>query len=189
MARNVIGEQFQGDPSILISSLDWMVENVDRCQPDYMISILDNANELETSPPVSPCNHLKLDCRDFPEWQRKVVRGAHVPSVAKAITKLLRFGDEWDGRGRVLIHCEMGLSRSPAAALILACQKRQNDMTAMALALRARSPFISPNRMIIDVADDLMRCQGRLKAAREKMGKPRLGKPDFPLALSVSYDR
>ncbi len=83
----------------------------------------------------------------------------------------------------------MGLSRSPAVALILACQKRQNDMMAMELALRVRSPFISPNRMLTDVADDLMRCQERLKAARTEMGKPRLGKPYFPLVLYVSYDK
>jgi predicted protein tyrosine phosphatase len=65
--------------------------------------------------------------------------------------------------GRVLIHCEAGISRSPAAALIMyACwlgPGREREAMERVLAQR---PFALPNRRMVQIADRLLEREGRL---------------------------
>lgn len=69
-------------------------------------------------------------------------------------------------KGKVLIHCEAGTSRSPAAALILyACwlgPGREGE--AMRLVLTQR-PLATPNRRMVALADRLLKRGGRLLEA------------------------
>jgi predicted protein tyrosine phosphatase len=68
--------------------------------------------------------------------------------------------------GNVLIHCEAGVSRSPAAALILyTCLLGPgSERKAMDLVLRQR-PFAIPNRRMVELADKLLGREGRLLSA------------------------
>jgi predicted protein tyrosine phosphatase len=65
--------------------------------------------------------------------------------------------------GCVLIHCEAGVSRSSAAALIMyACwlgPGREREAMARVVAQR---PFAHPNRRMVELADRLLERQGRL---------------------------
>jgi len=63
----------------------------------------------------------------------------------------------------VLIHCEAGVSRSPAAALIMyTCLMGPGSETkAMQLVLQQR-PFAMPNRRMVALADKLLGRGGRL---------------------------
>ena len=67
------------------------------------------------------------------------------------------------GTGRVLIHCEAGVSRSSAAALIMyACwlgPGRERDAMGRVLAQR---PVALPNRRMVELADRLLGRGGRL---------------------------
>jgi predicted protein tyrosine phosphatase len=67
------------------------------------------------------------------------------------------------GTGRILIHCEAGVSRSSAAALIMyACwlgPGRERDAMARVLAQR---PIAVPNRRMVEFADRLLDRGGRL---------------------------
>lgn len=65
--------------------------------------------------------------------------------------------------GNVLIHCEAGVSRSPAAALILytCLLGRGSERKSMDLVLRQR-PFAMPNRRMVQLADRLLGREGRL---------------------------
>ena len=69
-------------------------------------------------------------------------------------------------KGKVLIHCEAGISRSTAAALILyACwlgPGREGE--AMSLVLTQR-PLAIPNRRMVELADRLLKRGGRLLEA------------------------
>jgi len=68
-----------------------------------------------------------------------------------------------DSTGNILIHCEAGVSRSPAAALILyTCLLGPgSERRSMDLVLRQR-PFAIPNRRMVELADRLLGREGRL---------------------------
>ncbi len=65
--------------------------------------------------------------------------------------------------GRVLIHCEAGVSRSTAAALIMyACwlgPEREREAMVRVLAQR---PIAMPNRRMVEIGDRLLDREGRL---------------------------
>jgi len=67
--------------------------------------------------------------------------------------------------GRVLIHCEAGVSRSTAAALIMYAYwlgpGREHEAMARVLAQR---PIAIPNRRMVELADRLLDREGRLLA-------------------------
>jgi len=72
--------------------------------------------------------------------------------------------------GKVLIHCEAGVSRSTAAALIIyACwlgQGREREAMERVIAQR---PYAIPNRRMVRLADRLLQLDGRLIQARDDL--------------------
>jgi predicted protein tyrosine phosphatase len=72
--------------------------------------------------------------------------------------------------GKVLIHCEAGVSRSTAAALIIyACwlgPGREHEAMERVIAQR---PYAIPNRRMVKFADSLLQLGGRLVQARDAL--------------------
>ena len=68
--------------------------------------------------------------------------------------------------GRVLIHCEAGVSRSSAAALIMyACWLGPGHEREAMIRVLAQRPIAIPNRRMVELADKLLAREGRLVAA------------------------
>jgi predicted protein tyrosine phosphatase len=71
-------------------------------------------------------------------------------------------------RGTLLIHCEAGVSRSTATALIMyACwlgQGREDEAMRRVIAQR---PYAIPNRRMVAMADSFLSLEGRLLQARD----------------------
>jgi len=83
--------------------------------------------------------------------------------------------------GKVLIHCEAGVSRSTAAALIIyACwlgQGREREAMERVIAQR---PCAIPNRRMVRLADSLLQLGGRLVQARDDLSSY-IGEDSLPL--------
>jgi predicted protein tyrosine phosphatase len=80
------------------------------------------------------------------------------------IRKILRLAEQLrSGTGKILIHCEAGVSRSSAAALIMyACwlgPGREREAMTRVLAQR---PMAVPNRRMVELADKLLTRGGAL---------------------------
>ena len=96
-------------------------------------------------------------------------RIAASPAMIRA---LLDFSAGWDGRRPLVAQCWAGVSRSTAAAFIIACQKRpdlaERDLAA---ALRRASPQATPNRLMVAHADALLARAGRMTAGIDAIGR------------------
>ena len=69
-------------------------------------------------------------------------------------------------KGKVLIHCEAGVSRSPAAALIpYACWLGPGREGAAMRRVLTQRPLALPNRRMVELADHLLERGGGLLAA------------------------
>ncbi len=65
--------------------------------------------------------------------------------------------------GRILIHCEAGVSRSTAAALIMyACWLGPGKEREAMTRVLAQRPIAMPNRRMVELADTLLEREGRL---------------------------
>ena len=78
--------------------------------------------------------------------------------------------------GTLLIHCEAGISRSTATALIIyACWLGPGHEDEAMRRVAAQRPYAIPNRRIVALADHLLALDGRLVQARDNW----LLSPDF----------
>ena len=71
----------------------------------------------------------------------------------------------------VLVHCWMGVSRSPAAAYIIACARAPGEERAIAEELRRRSPTATPNRAARVAGRRLLSRNGRMVEAIDAIGR------------------
>jgi predicted protein tyrosine phosphatase len=101
--------------------------------------------------------------------------GIVLPEVAD-VEKILAFGRELgEDTGHLLIHCHAGISRSTAAmAMILAQAFPGEDEGAIGDWLVRVRPQAWPNSLMIRFADELLRRDGRLTAAVNRIYARRL---------------
>jgi predicted protein tyrosine phosphatase len=89
---------------------------------------------------------------------------ARVPEEAD-VEQILAFAaelQEGTPNAHLLVHCHAGVSRSTAAAAILLAQRNPGrEDEAFRYVARVR-PCAWPNRRMVEIADRLLRCEGRL---------------------------
>lgn len=87
------------------------------------------------------------------------------------VQRIIRLAEQLQSyNGKVLIHCEAGVSRSTAAALIIyTCwlgPGREHEAMERVIAQR---PYAIPNRRMVKWADSLLQLEGRLLQARDRL--------------------
>jgi predicted protein tyrosine phosphatase len=86
---------------------------------------------------------------------------------------VIAFGRACAPGDTILVHCWMGVSRSPAAAYVIACARAPGAERAIAQELRRRSPVATPNRLLVALADDLLARNGRMVDSIDAIGRGR----------------
>jgi predicted protein tyrosine phosphatase len=151
--------------TIIVCPLSAVARELDHSRPARLISLLAPDQDAPVAPADMP--RLTLRFHDIAEPREGLV----APSRAM-VAELLDFGAAWREPEPLLVHCWMGISRSTAAALVLACAASPaRDEGEIALALRAASPTATPNSRIVALADDLLGRQGRLITAAARIGR------------------
>ena len=135
-------------------------------RPSHVISLLSPASEAEAWPVVDGA-HLKLAFHDIVETRE----GLTAPDTAM-VAELLAFSAGWDPARPMLVHCWAGVSRSTAAAFIIACQHAPGRPEAeIALALRRAASYATPNQLLVSLADAALGRDGRMTAAIDAIGR------------------
>jgi predicted protein tyrosine phosphatase len=155
---------------IHICNLQEFEEHARVLGPSHLASLV-SAQEQPPTPRGMPIErHLKLVVHDI-----SAPLPGYILAGEEHIDRLSAFLTAWQpDAGALLIHCMAGISRSTAAALIALVIKAQGREMEAARHLRQAAPHAHPNRRLIALADQRLGCQGRLIAAREAMGPPRL---------------
>lgn len=130
---------------------------------DAIISLQDpkaktNRKLVFNKGPIPP--RLVIEAEDFDHADR----GVMVATPAQ-VAKILAFGRE-HAAGSLLVHCMHGVGRSAAAALaVLADRMGPGEEAAVYARILALRPEITPNLVIVAIADDLLGRNGALVTA------------------------
>jgi predicted protein tyrosine phosphatase len=134
-----------------------------------MISLLSGDTEFTRPDNIDADYHLILRFNDITE-----ARDGLVSPAQKHISSLIQFAKQWDRQTPLLVHCWAGISRSPAAAAIIALVlDPSRDEQEMAATLRRISPSMTPNIKMIKLADALLGRKGKFTRAIEGIGRGR----------------
>jgi predicted protein tyrosine phosphatase len=91
-----------------------------------------------------------------------------VPPTADMVAAILALRET----PTLLIHCHAGVSRSTAAAYVLACAVRPaGEEAALAAHLRAVCPEATPNALMVALADEALGRGGAMRTAIARIGR------------------
>lgn len=143
------------------------VREVARRLPSYdLLTLLSPDTDAEALAALAPQRRLHLVFHDIVE-----PRDGLIAPSGEMIATMLKFGRACAPETPLLIHCWAGISRSSAAAYILACDRHPGREDELATALRAGAPFVTPNRLMVALADDLLGRNGAMIDAIARIGR------------------
>lgn len=168
--------------TIVVSPLGQIAELAVRHRCREMVSLVAPRQDFHRPAVIAADRHLILGVNDiaFADTVDLVAPGEeHVAAI-------IGFARGWDRQAPLLVHCMMGVSRSPAAALLaaLAVAPDQDDR-ALAERLRRASPQATPNARLVEIGDHLLARGGRLVAAVRAIGRGADYAGDRPFAFSA----
>jgi predicted protein tyrosine phosphatase len=168
--------------AIVVAPLSRIAEMAVRHGAREMVSLLAERQEFHRPAVISAGRHLKLGMNDITfGGTDKLIAPQEVHVV-----QLIDFCRSWDRSAPLLIHCWMGVSRSPAAAVIAALTIHPDeDDVLLAARLRLASPYATPNSRLIEIGDRVLGRQGRLIAAIKAIGRGADTDGNMPFVLPL----
>lgn len=153
---------------IIVSPLSRIAEMAVRHKSREMVTLIAKEQAFHRPAVISADRHLTLQMNDITfKGNEKLIAPDDVH-----IQTLIDFAREWDQSAPLLVHCWMGVSRSPAAAILVALAvKPDEDDAILAARLRTVSPFATPNARIIEIGDRLLERNGALISAVKAIGR------------------
>lgn len=150
---------------IRVAPLHELEAELARWRPSHVVSLGSPGAEAAALP--GDLKTLRLTFNDIAEPRDDLVMATQAD-----IEALLAFAGTWDGERPLLVHCWAGVSRSPAAAYVLACAMSSPGQEAeLAAGLRQAAPFATPNRHVVALADRLLERQGAMSSAIAALGR------------------
>ncbi|TKT79071.1 protein-tyrosine-phosphatase [Aquamicrobium sp. LC103] len=152
---------------IHVCPLSQVAATVESTNAGHLVTLLTEGTPFERPAAIEAGNHLSLAMHDIVNEQPEMV----TPSLAH-VEALVDFARAWDRRRPLIIHCFAGISRSTAAALIVAAAlEPERDEAELARELRRLSPSATPNSLLVRLADGHLRREGRMISAVEAIGR------------------
>ncbi|MET0943637.1 MAG: protein-tyrosine phosphatase family protein [Mesorhizobium sp.] len=146
-----------------------------------VVSLLSIGTAVERPGTVAEADHLLLSMHDIVDEQPDLV-----PPGRHHVEQLLEFARGWDRSKPLVVHCFAGISRSTAAAYIIAAAlDPEREETELAATLRRASPSATPNSRLIALADGLLGRDGRMISAIAAIGRGADALEGVPFRLDV----
>lgn len=150
---------------IIVSPLHQLDEAIARWRPSHGVSLASPGGEPPSLPPgLSVLRLLFHDIAELRPGLRAVTK-AQMRAIAD-------FGRDWDASWPLVVHCWAGVSRSPAAAYVIACARDgPGSERERALQLRRAAPFATPNARMTALADAVLERNGAMISAISDIGR------------------
>ena len=167
-------------PRIIVSPLKTIGEMAARHNAREMITLIAEKHDFHRPGIIDPARHLSVIVNDIAFAGKD---GLIAPQESH-VAEIIDFAQRWDQSSPLLIHCWMGVSRSPAAALIAALAALPElDDGELARTLRRASAQASPNTRLIEIGDKALGRDGRLIAGVKAIGRGADYQGDAPFTL------
>jgi predicted protein tyrosine phosphatase len=155
---------------IYVCNLMEMPEHAAALKVSHLVSLVSPDEQPQTPACIAIGRHHRVGIHDISE-----PLDGHILPAVEHIEGLIEFVRAWQhDEAPILIHCVAGISRSMAAALTTLAVKAPGRELEAARHVRGAAAHAYPNRRMIELADRLLGCAGRLVAAREAMGPANL---------------
>lgn len=155
-------------PRIIVTPLCDLDAAIAAQGPSHIITLLSPEHMIGTPAGFPPARHLRLGLNDIADPADGLA-----PPGRDHVDQILDFSRGWDGTRPLLVHCWAGISRSMATAFTILCDRLEGrEEMDIAIALRRRAPYASPNQLLVDHADAALRREGRMVTAIRALGPP-----------------
>jgi predicted protein tyrosine phosphatase len=147
-----------------------------------MISLIAANQDFHRPAVIEAQRHLKLTMNDI----TFAGTGGLIAPQETHVAQIIEFARTWDQASPLIVHCWMGVSRSPAAAMIASLAvEPDDDDDALAQRLRAASPFATPNMRLVEIGDAMLQRGGRFVKAVKALGRGADADGNTPFALPL----
>jgi predicted protein tyrosine phosphatase len=154
-------------PRLHVCSLSRVAETVRATGARSLVTLINLDTMVSRPAEIDAERHLFIGMSDIIE-----PLDGHILPAEKHVLQLIEFAKVWDRNEPLVIHCHAGVSRSTAAAFIIACalapSRRESEI---ADAIRQASHTATPNRRMVAIADAMLKRGGRMSAAIERIGR------------------
>lgn len=152
---------------IILCPYDRIETAMERHAPGAAISILDTVDGMSIDG-IPPERHLKIG---YSMANAASDSRCSTLDDADTLREMIAFARDADWDKPLLVHCRLGLSRSPAAVFIIQCAlSPDTPESQFAEELRQLSTKIEPSFSMICQADQILDRDGRMIDAMDMMG-------------------
>jgi predicted protein tyrosine phosphatase len=167
--------------SLLVCPLSAVDEQIGLTGARHLVTCINGQSMIDTPAAIPADRHLRLEMNDI-----SVPQSGLVPPDVGHIASLIAFAQSWPRDTPMVIHCWAGISRSSAAAFIALCALNGDfDETVIAQTIRKASPTAYPNRLMVQIGDQMLQRSGRMIGAIDEIGCGEMAVQGQPYLLAV----
>jgi predicted protein tyrosine phosphatase len=167
---------------IHVCSLSRLHATVAETKARHVVTLLRLIERVQRPQDIAPENHLVLSMDDIVAE----AEGFTAPGE-EHVRRLIEFVGTWDRAAPMVVHCFAGISRSTAGAYVAACALNPaRDELQIAQAIRSASVTAQPNARIVEIADRLLKRDGRMTRAIEHIGPGQAAVEGYPFRLDLA---